>query len=530
MRILRLFVAVLAISLPGASSATGQQQVTLTVDATMDLYRAGGNNDGSDGIAPAVYTFRAGGRKTVTFSSISGAWTCSPSVPQYGPDGTSTGCFQPGGQNIFDPGGPFSSYHLTDLEGAVAGVFLQDSLPTAQPPGLRFYQSNAALGGIPTDFHVLSPEIGQIFFIGDGLTGSASGSIQVFVVPPAATHLYLGYVDSCNGGAAPGCYSDNSGAMTANLVLRDYEPDWVEPPVTSAPSPRCCSAIAYDAARQYTLLFGGGPSGQPNPDPHNDTWVWRKGWHQLAPPASPPRRNSSAAAYDASTATVVLFGGTGVGGNTLNDTWTWDGVTWTRQFPPVSPPPRLFDSQGMAYDAATQTVVLFGGSSNNVALGDTWEWDGRAKTWTQRFPPASPTPRQASLAYDPLTATVVTFGGENDGFLNDTWAWDGNTWTQYFPPVSPSARGDAGLAFDATLGMIVLFGGRTYYPGVGLNDTWAWNGSTWTELHPPSQPGGRYAAAMDFDPLSGGLLLFGGWLECCTPDDDTWLFVPVPAP
>ena len=63
-------------------------------------------------------------------------------------------------------------------------------------------------------------------------------------------------------------------------------------------------------------------------------------------------------AYDAATGTVVLFGGDGSSGD-LGDTWTWNGTTWTEQTPATSPPAR--ESATMAYDAATGTVVLFGG-------------------------------------------------------------------------------------------------------------------------------------------------------------------------
>ena len=62
--------------------------------------------------------------------------------------------------------------------------------------------------------------IGQLFFIGDSLTGTGAGNIQAFEVPPTATHLYLGYVDSCtltNG--TPGCYSDNGGTLVATFLL-----------------------------------------------------------------------------------------------------------------------------------------------------------------------------------------------------------------------------------------------------------------------------------------------------------------------
>jgi len=65
-------------------------------------------------------------------------------------------------------------------------------------------------------------------------------------------------------------------------------------------------------------------------------------------------------------------------GTCFNDTWIWDGTTWTQQFPPVSPPGRT--SYAMVYDAATKTVVLFGGTNSAGALGGTWTWDGVAKT------------------------------------------------------------------------------------------------------------------------------------------------------
>ena len=53
-------------------------------------------------------------------------------------------------------------------------------------------------------------------------------------------------------------------------------------------------------------------------------------------------------------------------------TWTWDGSTWTKQAPATSPHARRFAS--MAYDAATGTVVLFGGFARLGFFGDTWTW------------------------------------------------------------------------------------------------------------------------------------------------------------
>ena len=61
---------------------------------------------------------------------------------------------------------------------------------------------------------------------------------------------------------------------------------------------------------------------------------------------------------------MVLFGG-GSGGIDQNTTWLWDqvGATWIHLSTAQSPPAR--EGAGMAYDAALQRVILFGGQDNN---------------------------------------------------------------------------------------------------------------------------------------------------------------------
>jgi hypothetical protein len=83
------------------------------------------------------------------------------------------------------------------------------------------------------------------------------------------------------------------------------------------------------------------------------------------------------------------------------------------------------------------------------------------------------------------------------------------------------------MAFDATLGQVVVFGG-TSGPPQALNDTWGWNGTTWIQLSLANQPSARYWPVMDFDPLSDGLVLFGGELTGDVVTNQTWLLVPVP--
>ena len=198
-------------------------------------------------------------------------------------------------------------------------------------------------------------------------------------------------------------------------------------------------------------------------------------WTKQAPATSPSARVGASMAYNAATSTMILFGGKLPGnGQVYNGTWIWDGTTWTRQFPTTSPPARFGAS--MAYDAATSNVVLFGGlSSSGRAFGDTWTWNGT--TWAKQAPATSPPAREgASIAYDAATSTVVLFGGDN-GFIpvvyNGTWIWDGTTWTRQFPTTSPAARLGASMAYDAATSNVVLFGGEPA-TGPAFGDTWTW--------------------------------------------------------
>ena len=219
------------------------------------------------------------------------------------------------------------------------------------------------------------------------------------------------------------------------------------------------------------------------------------GGRSFLPASSPSARSGAGFAYDPITKTAVLFGGNPQNGVYLNDTWTWDGSTWTQQFPPVSPAPRSFNSEQMAFDAATRTVVLFGGYGPDSFFGDTWVWDGTAKTWTRKFPATSPSARGTTRTYDAATKQVVIFAGEDGGpsFLDDTWTWNGITWTQQFPATSPPKRTNFLLAYDADIGDVVLFRGYNAVGGEALNDTWTWNGTTWSQVQTRLIPTGATA-------------------------------------
>lgn len=54
---------------------------------------------------------------------------------------------------------------------------------------------------------------------------------------------------------------------------------------------------------------------------------------------------------------MVLFGGKNSSGTAIQETWTWDGTTWTKLTPATQPPARW--GTQLVYDTALAKMVLF---------------------------------------------------------------------------------------------------------------------------------------------------------------------------
>jgi N-acetylneuraminic acid mutarotase len=271
---------------------------------------------------------------------------------------------------------------------------------------------------------------------------------------------------------------------------------------------------------------------------------------QLAQRTEPIRRYSPHVVYDAARGQVVLFGGNicqGASCFEVNDTWTFDGTSWTEQHPTNSPPARILGS--MVYDAAHSEAVLFGGATcvltQCFAMGDTWTWDGT--NWTERNPIHTPPARySAAMSFD--GNKVLLFGGCIEScpsvgagdpafgaFGTDTWTWDGSDWTLQTTASFPPPRAGASFAYDSGHGKAILFSGAApqsnneLTPVPDYSDTWAWNGTSWTQLSPATSPPGRQGAGMVYDSARSQIVLFGGYddefLEFKDSfRQDTWLW------
>jgi hypothetical protein len=179
----------------------------------------------------------------------------------------------------------------------------------------------------------------------------------------------------------------------------------------------------------------------------------------------------------------------------------------------------------MAYDRGRKRLVLFGGNAGALQ-NDTWEWNGT--TWSDVSPVMRPLARQGhAMTYDARRGKVVLFGGSGasvaTGRLNDTWEWDGTTWTEVTPPgPKPSIRTGAAMTYDETAGLVILSGGSV---GVSsLADSWTWDGTSWTEVTRIDEaPPKRSDHGMTYDTARAHVVMYGG-RDGATPLSDTWLF------
>jgi hypothetical protein len=243
----------------------------------------------------------------------------------------------------------------------------------------------------------------------------------------------------------------------------------------TGPSGRWGSNVAYHAVQQRTILFGG--EVHPGFILMNDTWSWNgTAWTQLGPSVRPSARFMHEMVYDSTNSRIVLFGGYADSGTSieLGDTWLWNGTTWTQASPSSSPSPRV--AAAMAFDPSRGRVVLFGGvtttgSTTNTTFRDTWEWNGATQQWTLVANNTGPSARGgATMAFNPATNRVVLFGGyASTAYQSDSWEWNGSSWTQVFPAASPSPRSRAKMVTDTPRGRVLLRGG---WDGGFVSDTW----------------------------------------------------------
>lgn len=300
---------------------------------------------------------------------------------------------------------------------------------------------------------------------------------------------------------------------------------WREVTNSTKPLARYASAAAYVPTMQATIVVGGfGYDAQNNYALFDDTWMLQaNAWHDRTP-AQPPMRYVGQMVYDRLRNRTVAFGGYGTSGM-IAETWEFDGLTWYRVVTTQQPNARY--DHAMAYDAARGRVVLVGGTVNGSVANDTWEYDGQDWTQRQLLTPA-PARTGAAMAYDLRHKRMILFGGgvgPNASDLRaDTWTYDGTSWQQLAPLASPLPTSNATMVYDEALDQMLLFGGfvnqddELYFS----SNTYAFDGTSWTELAVTVAPGARVRHNAAYSPTRRSMVIFGGRDHLNGWFGDTW--------
>lgn len=179
-------------------------------------------------------------------------------------------------------------------------------------------------------------------------------------------------------------------------------------------------------------------------------------WVQMNVPG-PSARTAHAMAWDDASQRVILFGGQDLNGNALNDTWAWNGQRWTQLSPSLPPPARRNHAMGTWAGRA----AMFGGTPNgSTALSDLWIFANGS--WVQIITTGAPPTGRYFHNMTSLgsgnSSQIVMMGGTNSSCSQVFDAFRLTAAGQWIPFTPPS-----NLARRTFMGLVSV-------EGIGNND------------------------------------------------------------
>lgn len=269
----------------------------------------------------------------------------------------------------------------------------------------------------------------------------------------------------------------------------------------TTPAPRWGHVLVHDVVRDELLLFGGSSE---RGESHYDTWTWKDGvWtrHDVTGPAA---RSFTGAAFHQGIGAVVVHGGRGNERVTYSDTWAWDGSRWEVL---EMESDWNVDHHQVIWDAERAELVGFGGWDGSGIRNETRIW--RDRTW-KRIETDGPPPRSAfGMAFDGNRGRVVLYGGLwISGQYADTWFWNGKHWNPHTGPYDDSSLDHHAMAWDATRGELVTFGGKDYRYTTS-DRTRVLSDKVWSERSREG-PVARHSTPLTWNESRRTVMMFGG--------------------
>jgi len=220
----------------------------------------------------------------------------------------------------------------------------------------------------------------------------------------------------------------------------------------------------------------------------------------------------------------------------------YNGTSWSLYWYTAEPLPPFGNNIRMVHDPIRNVLicVMFGGVAPFASI-DTWEitLGIPAILYRGTFSFIGSEQDALDVVWDSTRSQAIMVAGTKDGgflatyFRTYTYNTGAGTWTKVIgeddpgPPPHPSFRKGFAFAYDVLRDKVVLAFGYSPSTGVRNNETWEFDPAlnTWAQQFPATSPSKRYGAEGVYNPILGGLVVFGGWdFGPTTIYDGTWLY------
>ncbi len=244
-------------------------------------------------------------------------------------------------------------------------------------------------------------------------------------LPTARTGHCAAFLPTSNEILFVGGHDDHGNVSPAAMVFAVAGSSFTQ--MQGGPPPGSGCVAAYLPKLQRAIVL----------DTDGHTWSFDgQVFATLSPARTPPARHDAAMAYDpvhgdTASGRLLLFGGTTATSESA-ELWSFDGTTWAElgtvgdpsSVDTDEPRPLSRARAAVALDASRRLLYVFGGVRMGVFLNDAWRLDLRTNTWEKLGPGAGPVGRaDASVAYDAARDRLLVFGGTGaKGPLSDGWA------------------------------------------------------------------------------------------------------------
>jgi RHS repeat-associated protein len=307
------------------------------------------------------------------------------------------------------------------------------------------------------------------------------------------------------GGETPDGPAESDLLVLENASGAGGAPAWLRVPVAGGPGPLAWAGGAFDPAGNRLVVFGGCGPGCAAPSGETWILEGANGlqgspeWRRLSA-SGPPARSGAATAYDPAGDRLFVFGGS-TGSSVEGDLWVLEGAlrsgapAW-RSLAVAGAVPAARRDAGLVWDSRTERLLLFGGrTSEGEAFGDlhALALSGGLPAWEELDPAgAGPAPRFAvALAYDAASQRLLVYGGSTAAaegvhyVFSDAWLLTGAgagerpEWVR----VEPGGHGPAGryapvAALSPGASRLIVAGGANDKLAFPPDDLWLLDGAT----------------------------------------------------